>query len=560
MPRTKAPQSGHVLQLKVTLRNIRPPIWRRLLVPSNMPLSELHGVIQVAMGWLDGHLHMFITGQGVSQGMFSRPEFEIDLECRDERQYTVDQMLPHAGMKMIYEYDFGDGWEHEVLLEKILPRDSTVTYPLCVKGKRACPPEDCGGPWGYAELLEALADPGHERHEELSEWLGRDHDPEALDIDEVNAAFRRGDHLHTSLMIDALEPQAEVVPIHPGEEDEWESVPSFEGPVWIGGSLQHSHITIQGENHPYSPVITFWIESHPRDAQILAMLASDPNESAEDPIVAGLRMARANAKEFARPEPASLVVLTEGDRQELLGSGECQDVSITVDPRCTAVLAELLEEFHRHERAQKPLNLVAPVPGNPGVTAALARDLFRALASFQTARPWTGLNNVDAFRITLPGQAPRIVSLMGGGGAEYGAVLFDSVDAIRTMSEQFPPKILPDGSMPNLPSMLGFSFDWKEECHPHLAEHLEPLGPQWLSQERHPVVTRFNAPDGFVPCTSEDFETLTAVATVFARLARARKKERAWPPEPGFVADIPITRRRNAPTAHVEFLGSVIES
>jgi hypothetical protein len=185
--------SGDVYQIKVTLRDSKPPIWRRLLVPGEVRLSQLHKILQVAMGWQNSHLHQFVAGERRGDETFygvPDPDFN-DLEVKDERRVRLRDIAPEAGAKFFYEYDFGDGWEHVLLVEKILPPDPSVRYPVCVKGKRACPPEDCGGVWGYADLLEALADPKHEQHQELRDWIGDDFDPEAFDLDSVNRQLQQ---------------------------------------------------------------------------------------------------------------------------------------------------------------------------------------------------------------------------------------------------------------------------------------------------------------------------------------------------------------------------------
>ena len=184
-PRRASISAADVYQLKITLRGVaKPPVWRRIAVPSTLPLDLLHDVIQQAMGWEDGHLHVFST---------PRQDYGIpdpDLGYADERKVTVARILARPGAKMLYVYDFGDGWEHDVVLEKVLPPDPVLGVS-CLAGKGACPPEDCGGVWGYASLKEALADPEHEEHEDLLDWLGldcaADFDPAQFSLDEVNA-------------------------------------------------------------------------------------------------------------------------------------------------------------------------------------------------------------------------------------------------------------------------------------------------------------------------------------------------------------------------------------
>ncbi len=184
--RPKSSRSSVIYQIKITLRNIRPPVWRRVLVPSNFTLAQLHEVIQTAMGgWIDYHLHEFDVA-GTHYGAPLEPGvMDWGEPVNDESRVKLANIVGE-GSKFRYTYVFGDDWEHELVVEKVLPIDSQITYPVCIKAKRACPPEDCGGPWGYAELLSILADQAHEEHEERLEWVGEAFDPEAFDVSEIN--------------------------------------------------------------------------------------------------------------------------------------------------------------------------------------------------------------------------------------------------------------------------------------------------------------------------------------------------------------------------------------
>jgi len=168
-----------IYQLKITLKYIRPPIWRRIEVPADITLDELHLILQAVMGWTNSHLHQFKVGK-TYYGAPSIDEFS-DLNLKDESKAHLHKILSKPRQKLIYEYDFGDGWEHEILLEKIHPRDSTVGYPRCLGGARACPPEDCGGVHGYANFLAAISDPKHKEHDEYLDWIGDEFDPEKFD-------------------------------------------------------------------------------------------------------------------------------------------------------------------------------------------------------------------------------------------------------------------------------------------------------------------------------------------------------------------------------------------
>lgn len=184
--RAAAKSLRSIYQLKITLKGIRPPIWRRLLVASTTKLDGIHLILQIVMGWTNSHLHKFIQGRD----RYGMPDEEFPSDTKDEAQYRLDQLLKTEKEKLIYIYDFGDGWEHEVVLEKILPFQTGVVLPLCVKGSRACPPEDIGGIGGYAMFLDAISDPAHPEHESMLEWIAEDmdgpFDPGHFDPAEVN--------------------------------------------------------------------------------------------------------------------------------------------------------------------------------------------------------------------------------------------------------------------------------------------------------------------------------------------------------------------------------------
>lgn len=181
---SKKSSQASIHQIKITLRGSKPPIWRRIQVPGDVTLAELHAVLQSVMGWWDYHLHQFIVGEtyyGVPH-----PDYMIDM--LDESEVRLNE-IAKEGSRFVYEYDFGDSWEHVLEVEEVLEPKSGQEYPVCVKGRRATPPEDVGGIWGYEVYLEAIADPDHPEHKMYLEWRG-EFDPEAFDLDEVNAALR----------------------------------------------------------------------------------------------------------------------------------------------------------------------------------------------------------------------------------------------------------------------------------------------------------------------------------------------------------------------------------
>lgn len=180
------PPKKQVFQLKITLKEMKPPIWRRIQVPATYTFWDLHVAIQDAMGWLDCHLHEFrirdLSGKYLSFGI---PDYDFDSDILPGWKHRISKYLTLARPTFGYVYDFGDDWRHKVELEAVLPAEPGVDYPLCLKGKRACPPEDCGGPWGYSDLLEILGNPEDEQYEETKEWVEsmceQPFDPEAFD-------------------------------------------------------------------------------------------------------------------------------------------------------------------------------------------------------------------------------------------------------------------------------------------------------------------------------------------------------------------------------------------
>ena len=185
-PAAKA-QSERAYQLKVTLLEVEPPVWRRILVPGNLTLDRLHIAIQEAMGWTDSHLHEFEVGD---QRYGDPDPEEPDLGLKPEWMVTLQKAVATEGARFEYLYDFGDTWKHEILVESIEVPQKQLRYPVCLVGERSCPPEDCGGPYGYTDFLEAIRDPEHPEHDEMLAWAGGTFDPDAFNIAAVNRKLR----------------------------------------------------------------------------------------------------------------------------------------------------------------------------------------------------------------------------------------------------------------------------------------------------------------------------------------------------------------------------------
>lgn len=183
-----------IFQFKVTLNHSAPKIWRRIQVPSEYTFFDLHVAIQDAMGWIDSHLHGFRIMQkgGMRPIVIQYPNPEEDFSDygeRDERKECIADYFDKITKQCTYEYDFGDGWVHTVLFEKELSPEIGMTYPRCVAGRNACPPEDCGGVGGYEDLQSILKNPKHPEHREVLSWLflenADEFNPKELDIDEI---------------------------------------------------------------------------------------------------------------------------------------------------------------------------------------------------------------------------------------------------------------------------------------------------------------------------------------------------------------------------------------
>ena len=178
--------SRQIFQLRISLADVTPEVWRRVALPGAYTLDRVHRVIQYAMGWQNYHLHSFEI-EGVQYG---EPDPEGELELRDELEARLDAVAGKDS-HFVYTYDFGDWWEHEIAVEAIHPAEPDERYPVCLEGGRACPPEDVGGAYGYSGFLAALADPTHPEHAAMREWVGKPFDPEQFDREFVTTLLRR---------------------------------------------------------------------------------------------------------------------------------------------------------------------------------------------------------------------------------------------------------------------------------------------------------------------------------------------------------------------------------
>lgn len=178
-----------IFQLKIVLRHSKPRIWRRIQIDPNILLADLHRIIQTSMGWSNSHLHQFMKDKLIF-ALPSKDDYAVPVII-DYRTVKTSALFKDPKDRMVYEYDFGDSWEHDIVLEKILRKDPKVKYPICIAGKMNCPPEDSGGVWGYAEMLKILKNRRHQEYQMYIDWLGGKFDPQRFDIQMINKQLQR---------------------------------------------------------------------------------------------------------------------------------------------------------------------------------------------------------------------------------------------------------------------------------------------------------------------------------------------------------------------------------
>ncbi len=194
-PGTGHKGAGSIFRLRVEIEETEPIIYRVLLLRGNIGLDLLHAVLQVAMGWTNSHLHKFTIGDSE----YSDPEFNLNEDAFEGRKFVedeaivnLDEVAPHKSFQFGYQYDFGDSWEHLITVEDIIADDGTLEgFAECIEGKRACPPEDCGGTYGYANLIDTISDPENDEYKSMIEWVGGAFDAEAFDIKKVNRVLKK---------------------------------------------------------------------------------------------------------------------------------------------------------------------------------------------------------------------------------------------------------------------------------------------------------------------------------------------------------------------------------
>ncbi len=186
----KIKEFNNIYQFKISLKGIKPKIWRRIQVPENYSFWDLHVAIQDVMGWFDCHLHQFhvnnqVTGGPEFIGIPNDDKFEDEVPILPGWEMFISDFFSLNKKNFLYEYDFGDSWNHDIFLEKILSKKPDTIYPICLAGERACPPEDCGGSYGYEDFIKIIKDPQHKEYKNMMKWSGGNFDPELFDPSEV---------------------------------------------------------------------------------------------------------------------------------------------------------------------------------------------------------------------------------------------------------------------------------------------------------------------------------------------------------------------------------------
>lgn len=212
--------SNNVYQIKVSLIGAQPPIWRRLLIEPDTTFQDLHRIIQVAMGWQASHLHLFQAEDGRLVGDLAE-DFDGMMNFLDETTVPVSSVLNKEGQQLKYEYDFGDSWEHEVKLEKILPGEQSDLLPRCIKAVRQCPPEDVGGLPGFYDFLEAMEDAAHPEHVAVRDWMGGEwFEPETLDLGQINEDLLEREALFSEIEPDFAPQASDFLGLSPNQVHE----------------------------------------------------------------------------------------------------------------------------------------------------------------------------------------------------------------------------------------------------------------------------------------------------------------------------------------------------
>lgn len=327
--------------------------------------------------------------------------------------------------------------------------------------------------------------------------------------------------------------------------------------IWVGSATQLPEVHVTDQGREFSPLFGVWLEIHPTQPPAFAAFSVFDPESLQEPaLVSALR--EALAKQPLPPD--ELVVATETDREILEKSQVASGFSVNVSPEASEIFGELMQEFIeslQQETGSYPLEAVAPIPGHEEITETDATEYFSSTLDFLKAKPWTGVSNEEAFEVTVNNAPPKFVSIMGEGQTQYGAVVFNSLDDLRSfaiplsLGEEEAEEQQPS----ELPPNIGFSFDEPEECPRELAQLAGHYAPGWKRAKRLPVTHKFYDYQHFETPTCDEYRMLARIAEALAAMANSQRQLKAWPPAPGFTSEIVLGTEDAPRTVRVRYIG-----
>ncbi len=465
--------STAIYQLHVQLVGIEPPVWRRLLVPADITLDQLHQVLQLAFGWTDSHLHEFDD----SGRIMGEPDPDDEDPPEDEAEINLDEVLSRTGDAFIYLYDYGDGWEHSIVLEKKLEEDPEATYPWCLSGERSGPPEDCGGVDGYEAFLEAVGDPKHEEHEAMLEWIGGEFDPEKFDIDWINE------------LLEAI-----------GRTE------------WIGAMFPLPEGLLG--NAPDDPWVVAWLDSSEAVViEHMVVAGETRSEAAVSLLEQALEEARSeDQKEPDRvrvedPELAAAVAGKHGDRFEVL-----QDEI----PEVEDIREELIE--HIAESWKIVQSMGSYLAGE--VDAAGIGKLFEAAAQLYRVNPWEKIKGRIAIEVQSSelGLDDALMSLGGETGDNPGMYVVESPEDQSFLLEPISSDHDDDEDGPLGPLRVLFferGADVPQKMRREISEHSWEV----VDAQAYPKILLIGSDGAPYPPTTHDVSLIIACARALAKLA-----------------------------------------
>lgn len=477
---------GIPYQLKVTLEDTSPPIWRKIVVPGDLTLGDLHEVIQLAMGWENSHLHEFKIGLKFFRGNHVEVD-EVEADGNDD-EITLEKVLGSRRRKFTYTYDFGDSWTHVINVEKRPAKGTNTEFPRCLDGERACPPEDCGGIPGFENLLETLENPGDPDHDELKEWLDDDFAPERFDVDAVNESLQR----------------------------------SF-SVVWLGGFIDPWHNVNNGPaDADDAPVFVFWLDAG--SGYVLGEASATRGEW-RDSALELFEAALEDVDDGVLRVPHNIRVDDEELSKKAAALGASRGVPIELGP---------IPEFD--EIAEELTEKLAPIMNDSEedfveletetIDDDLLKSFFASAADLYRAEPWTcaagQIMRLSAPALELP---DAIVVIDGERDQEFSLILlesprdfFDFIDATGTME--------PDGNLPP-PTVVVRSFHYERGASiPREARRMiSELGLDVANARAYPSIIIVGADGVEKPPTKLDHRRISACAVALTTLIQDHQKE-----------------------------------